>query len=136
MLREARLAAQLNHPNICTIHEVGESDGEVHIAMELVEGTTLATMLSEGALPAERAVGYGIQVAEVLCHAHGRGVVHRDLKSGNVMITPEGRVKMLDFGLARRLATALEARAATSFVLPWDIAVFFTQAGDVDRANT
>jgi serine/threonine-protein kinase len=104
LVREARLAAKLNHPHICTIHEVGEAEGQVYIAMELVEGQSLSTILAGGALPAEQALRYGIQVADALDHAHGRGVVHRDLKSANVVITPEGRAKVLDFGLAKRLA--------------------------------
>jgi len=103
LLREARLASQLNHPHICTVHEVGEAAGHVFIAMELVEGQPLSARLAAGALPAEQLLRYGSQVADALAHAHARGVVHRDLKSANVVITPEGRAKVLDFGLAKRL---------------------------------
>ena len=102
LVREARAAAALNHPNICTIYEVGEADGQAYIAMELVEGQTLSAMLIEGALPAEHVVHYGRQLADALTHAHERGVVHRDLKSNNVIVTPDRRVKVLDFGLAKR----------------------------------
>ncbi len=124
MLREARLAARLNHPHVCTVHEVGEADGHVYIAMELVDGRSLAAVLADGALPLERAVRYGAQVADALAHAHGRDVVHRDLKSANIMITPEGRAKVLDFGLAKplagddpsRITTALEMTAPGSAV--------------------
>jgi len=104
LLREARSAAALNHPHICTIYEVGESGGTTYIAMELVEGQPLSKRLEAGALPAAQVVRYGSQIADALSHAHERQVVHRDLKSANVMITPEGRVKVLDFGLAKRLS--------------------------------
>ena len=110
LLREARLASQLNHPHICTIHEVGESDPSagsgqagVYIAMELVEGQSLSATLAGGALPTEQVLRFGSQIADALAHAHAHGVVHRDLKSLNVVITPEGRAKVLDFGLAKRL---------------------------------
>jgi len=103
LLREARLASQLNHPHICTIHEVGEADGHVYVAMELVEGQPLSAKLEGGPLPAEQVLRLGGQIADALAHAHAHGVVHRDLKSLNVVITPEGRAKVLDFGLAKRL---------------------------------
>ncbi len=103
LLREARLASALNHPNICTIYEAGVVDGETYIAMELVEGQALNAMVSPDGLPVEMAIRYGIQIADALAHAHERGVVHRDLKSPNVIITPEGRPKVLDFGLAKRV---------------------------------
>ena len=104
LLREARAAASLNHPNICTIHEVGEADGHAYIAMEVVEGQPLSGRLAAGPLPPEEVMRYGLQLADALAHAHDRGVVHRDLKSANVMVTPEGHVKVLDFGLARRVS--------------------------------
>jgi serine/threonine-protein kinase len=104
LLREARTVSALNHPHICTVHEVGEADGQVFIVMEYVEGRPLSAALSEPR-PTEMVVRYGIQIADALAHAHERGVVHRDLKTGNVMITPEGRAKVLDFGLAKRLPT-------------------------------
>ena len=113
LLREARMASQLNHPNVCTIHEVGESDGRAYIAMELVEGRSLASLLAGGGLPAEQVLKLGLQLADALAHAHERGVVHRDLKSGNVNVTLEGRVKVLDFGLAKRLASEDLAKATT-----------------------
>jgi len=100
LLREARAAAALNHPNVCTIHEIGEADGRAYIAMEVVDGRPLSARVAEHALPAEDVVCYGLQLADALAHAHDRGVVHRDLKSANVMVTPEGRIKVLDFGLA------------------------------------
>jgi len=103
LLREARTASKLNHPNVCTIHEVGEADGQAYIAMELVEGQPLSERVASGQLPVEQALRYGSQIADALAHAHERGVVHRDLKSLNVMITPEGRAKVLDFGLAKKV---------------------------------
>lgn len=107
LLREARTASQLNHPNVCTIHEVGEAAGQAFIAMELVEGKPLSAVIGSG-LPAEQIMRYGAQMADALAHAHERGVVHRDLKSANVVISSEGRVKVLDFGLAVRRKEELE----------------------------
>jgi serine/threonine-protein kinase len=115
LLREARMAAKLNHPHVCTVHEVAEADGQVYIAMELVEGRALDTILSDGPLPVEQAVRYGTQVADALAHAHERGVIHRDLKSANVVITPEGRAKVLDFGLAKQLVGEELAEATTEY---------------------
>ena len=103
LLREARNAAALKHPNICTIHTVAESEGHVFIAMEYVEGTPLSDCIGSGGMPVESVLRYGAQIADALAHAHERGIVHRDLKSANVMITPEGRIKVLDFGVARRV---------------------------------
>jgi TolB-like protein len=118
MLREARMAGKLNHPHICTVHEVGEDDGQIYIAMELVEGKPLSSILGSGALPQDRALRYGEQVADALAHAHERGVLHRDLKSGNIVITPDGRAKVLDFGLAKPLAADDQSDAATTAAAP------------------
>jgi serine/threonine protein kinase/Tfp pilus assembly protein PilF len=103
LLKEARHASSLKHPNICTVYEVGESSGVPFIVMELLDGRTLSECQREGKLPLEEALRYGIQVAAALEHAHGRGVVHRDLKSANVVIEHGGRAIVLDFGLARSL---------------------------------
>ena len=103
LLREARSAASLNHPHICTIYEVGESEGQTFIAMELIEGETLS-----GPLPKEKLAQYAAQIADALAHAHARGIIHRDLKCNNVMIGSDGRLKILDFGLAKRLDRAPE----------------------------
>ena len=102
LVREARLASRLNHPHICTIHDVGESEGQIYIAMELVEGQPLSSRLADGPLPIDQVLRYGQQMADALAHAHARGVVHRDFKSANVVVTPEGQVKVLNFGLAKR----------------------------------
>lgn len=99
--QEARAASALNHPNIVTIHDIG-SQGAVHyIAMELVDGETLREILSEGRLPVEELLRIAVQVAEGLAKAHAAGIVHRDLKPENVMLTEDGYVKILDFGLAK-----------------------------------
>jgi len=113
LLREARLASQLNHPHICTIYDVGESATTTYIAMELVEGQTLSDRLDRGALPVDDVVRYGQQMASALAHAHARGVVHRDFKSANVVVTPERQVKVLDFGLAKQLPSEAAGAAAT-----------------------
>jgi tRNA A-37 threonylcarbamoyl transferase component Bud32/photosystem II stability/assembly factor-like uncharacterized protein len=105
VLREARAASALNHPNVCTVHEVGELEGQFCIVMELIEGKPLSSLVSEGALPYAQVMRYGAQIAAALAHAHGRNIVHRDLKAHNVIVTPQGLVKVLDFGLARRSAS-------------------------------
>ena len=107
LIREARIASKLNHQNICTVHDVGIVDGHVYIGMELVEGEPLSAILSRGPLPPDRVVRYSTQLADALAHAHQRGIVHRDLKSANIVITPDGRVKVLDFGLAKPLEESL-----------------------------
>ena len=96
LLQEARAASALNHPHICTIHEVGEHEGQAFIVMEHVEGKPLSQLIPADGLPPESVIRYGTQIADALAHAHERGIVHRDLKSQNVVITPEGRAKVLD----------------------------------------
>lgn len=114
LLREARTASSLNHPNICTIHEVGDSDGETYIVMEQVEGQPLNSLVGTVGLAPDLVIRYGIQIADALDHAHKNGVIHRDLKSTNAVVTPEGRVKVLDFGLAARLRDAQILEATSS----------------------
>jgi serine/threonine protein kinase len=104
LLREARAASALSHPSICTVFGVGEADGNFYIAMELVEGRPLSSVPENEALPFQTVLRYGSQIAGALAHAHGRNIIHRDLKGSNVIVTPEGLVKILDFGLARRVA--------------------------------
>jgi serine/threonine protein kinase/predicted ATPase len=108
LLREATLASALNHPNIVTIYETGTVRADRYIAMELVEGTTLRDLASEG-LALERLLGVARQVAEALAVAHAAKIVHRDVKPENVMVRPDGYVKLLDFGLARVYAPAVAA---------------------------
>lgn len=100
LLEEARIASSLSHPNICTIYQLGEVEGDFYVVMELIEGRPLNEIIGGTGLPQETALRYGIQIADALEHAHERGVIHRDLKSSNVMITDQGRAKVLDFGLA------------------------------------
>jgi serine/threonine protein kinase/Tol biopolymer transport system component len=102
LLREAQLASTLNHPNICTIHGLEEAAGQYFIVMEFVKGQELRGITPAGGLSAQKVARYGAQAAGALAHAHAHAVVHRDLKSSNVMITPDDRVKVLDFGLAKR----------------------------------
>src|SRR5437868_4159124 len=103
LLREAQTASSLSHPNICTIHQVGETSNDFYVVMELIEGRSLSDLITATGLSMEIVTRYGTQIADALAHAHDRGIVHRDLKGSNVMVTPEGRVKVLDFGLATRL---------------------------------
>src|SRR5713101_5903853 len=99
--REARAIAALNHPNVVTIYAVEEYDGRIVLAMELVEGPTLGDLIREGGLPLDTVLKYAIPLADALSAAHAHGITHRDLKPSNVMITRDGRVKVLDFGLAK-----------------------------------
>ena len=112
LMFEARAASALNHPSICTIYEVGETDERLFLVMELVEGRSLQDLIPPEGLPLDTAVRYAIHVASAVAHAHEHGVVHRDLKSANIRITPDGRIKVLDFGLATR-ALDLSIDAAT-----------------------
>ena len=111
--QEARAASALNHANILTIHDVGLSGGSPYVVSELLEGETLRQRLSLGALPARKAVNFAIQIANGLAAAHEKGIVHRDLKPENVFVTVDGRVKVLDFGLAK-LKGAEAGAAGTS----------------------
>jgi eukaryotic-like serine/threonine-protein kinase len=105
ILQEARAISALNHPNICTIYEVGEAEGRPYLAMEYLEGHLLSQEITSGGLSPEVLVRYGIQLADALGHAHERSIVHRDFKPGNVIVTSSGRLKVLDFGLSLRMET-------------------------------
>lgn len=117
LLSEARAAAALNHPNLCTIHTVDTSNGAAMIVMEFVEGQSLAKILKQGPLPTERALEFGRQIAEGMAHAHDAGIIHGDLKPGNLIVTPEEKIKIMDFGLARRQLPEHDA----DDTLPWSL---------------
>ena len=110
--REARAVAALNHPNICTLHDVGPN----YLVMELVQGDTLAARLKKGALPMSQVLEYGAQIADALAAAHAKGITHRDLKPGNIMLTKSG-MKVLDFGLARMEGAPGETLTASHIVM-------------------
>jgi hypothetical protein len=113
--REAKTISSLNHPHICVLHDVGSQDGISYLVMECVEGETLAKRLEKGALPQEQVLKYGMQIADALDKAHRSGVVHRDLKPGNIMLTTSG-AKLLDFGLAKPVAVLTSVATLTEAV--------------------
>ncbi len=118
LLQEARAASALNHPSICTIHEVRHESGHVFIVMEYVEGRPLHEQIPHDGLPTDAVLLYGTQIADGLAHAHDHGVIHRDIKSANVIVSKNGRAKIVDFGLARRVVQATQdqaTRAPSSF---------------------
>ena len=116
--REARSASALNHPNICTIYEINEANGRAFIAMELVEGKTLRELLVSGSLPMRKAIEIAAQVAEGLTKAHEAGIAHRDLKPENLMVSDDGFVKILDFGLAKLATPCGEQSGITTTTTP------------------
>ena len=110
--QEARAVAALNHPNILAVFDIGQHNGSPFLVSELLEGETLRAALDRGALPQRKTIEYGVQIAHGLAAAHEKGIVHRDLKPENIFITKDGRVKILDFGLAK-LAQSLGNQEVT-----------------------
>ncbi|MBA2434569.1 MAG: serine/threonine protein kinase [Chthoniobacterales bacterium] len=119
--REARTASALNHPNIVTIHEIGEVDSTHFIATEFIEGPTLRERMAKGSIAPDEALEIAIQVAGALCIAHRAGIVHRDIKPENIMLRPDGYVKVLDFGIAKLMqpnpSTSLELTARDGLIV-------------------
>src|SRR5436309_754132 len=111
--REAKTISSLNHPHICVLYDVGSQDGVDYLVMECVEGETLAKRLEKAPLPLELVLKFGMQIADALDKAHRSGVVHRDLKPGNIMLTPTG-AKLLDFGLAKPVAPLASLATVTA----------------------
>src|SRR2546426_6394532 len=112
--REAEVLASLDHPNIAAIHNVEEANGSRYLILELVEGETLADRLKHGPIPLDEALAIARQIAEALEAAHDKGIIHRDLKPANIKITPDGKAKVLDFGLAKVFAENTAADLSNS----------------------
>ena len=118
LLREAEVAARLSHPNIVTLLELGRSEHGPYLVLELLRGGTLAERLGRGPLPARQALRVGIDMAKGLAHAHAQGIVHRDVKPGNVFLCEDGRVKLLDLGMARAFGRRLVEGGTPSYMAP------------------
>ena len=115
LVREAQAAAKLDHPNICAIHEVGEEDGRRFIAMQYIEGETLDARIKSKPLELKESLSLAAQIADALSEAHSHGIIHRDIKPGNIMITSRGQAKVMDFGLAKLIQSseAVQSEAET-----------------------
>ena len=132
--QEARTASSLNHPNILTIYDIAEADGETFIASEFIDGVTLRQALERGAIGPTSALDIAIQIVSALKPAHEAGVIHRDLKPGNVMLRPDGLVKVIDFGLAKFMAHGLVAPSYEPLTDPGSVAGTFNTCRPNRRA--
>jgi serine/threonine protein kinase len=137
LLREARAAAPLDHPNICAVYEVGEEDGRSFIVMQYVEGETLDVRMKLKPLDLSESLSMALQVADALAEAHAHGIIHRDIKPSNIIITPRGQMKVMDFGLVKlaQEGMAIDNEAATQSLLTtprrnrWHSALYVARAG-------
>jgi serine/threonine protein kinase len=134
-LLEARSAAALNHPNICTIHEIDEEEEKSFIAMEYVEGHTLREEIEKGSLALERSLKIAKQIAEGLEEAHKKGIIHRDIKSSNIMVTAKGQAKVMDFGLDKVKGGTLLTREGTTLGTVAYMSPEQAQGKEVDRRS-
>jgi serine/threonine protein kinase len=134
-LQEAQAASALNHPNVCTIHDIAEAEGQQFIVMEYVDGVTLREKIADGMLPTGAAVSYAIQIAEALGEAHSKGIVHRDIKAENIMVNSKNQAKVMDFGLAKlkgslKLTKTSSTIGTVAYMAPEQI-----QGGEVDARS-
>ena len=129
---EAKAAAALNHPNILAVYQMGTYAGVPYLVSELLEGKTLAETVRSGPLPLRKAIDYGVQIAHGLAAAHEKGIVHRDLKPDNLFLTKDGRIKILDFGLAKVVQPTESSTNARTLTLP---GVVMGTVGYVSRAG-
>src|SRR6201996_7597599 len=133
-LREARLASAIDHPNVCSIYEVGEADDEAYIVMQYIPGKSLDKVIAEGPASTQLVLSSGIQISDGLAAAHNLGIFHRDLKPANVMLTDGGLIKILDFGLARQLKreqTEFDPASPTENMTPLPGATYTARGGTI-----